>query len=176
MLKSTTLKLSRNLLGISLSGSLVAVLLLVIFNSIFDSVWGKIAYTAINLVCLWLLIYRECWHEGFRDPNRVQYGHMKKFIYKGMVAGLITSIPYALSYLLYLIADLTGWNFKIFNVIFLFLFLPYRIIINLIGVPGGYVLLLLPLPLMAELGYFFGYRRISLTRMIVYKNGDHNYN
>lgn len=118
-------------------------------------------------------IYSAAWREGRRDPNRVNYGHMKKFMQKGLIAGLIATVPNAVLTILFIVThgsisrSLFG---SVINVI-------YRIVnIQLVvfgdrylNIPIICIAFLLIVPIISCVGYLAGWHNIALIRRIIYK-------
>lgn len=174
MLRQTTKKLALSLLGTALVGDLFAIILVFSFSIIISKlgVWALYCVFILNLVIYFLFVYIKAWEEGFRDPTRVQYKRMEKMIGKGAVAGLLADIPFALFYVLLVVTHYTAWNADVFALIFNFLNMPFNFFFNLPAfksMPWLNFTLLLPLPAIAQLGYYLGYRQISLTHRLVYK-------
>ena len=120
------------------------------------------------------IVYSSAWHEGSKDPNRVKYGHMNKFMAKGFVSGLIATIPYAALTTTYFVTQaalanstariVIGSAYRILNiqyVVFSDGFLAFPVVC---------FLLLLVLPAITELGYVSGYHQFTMLSKILYKN------
>lgn len=141
---------------------------------------GLISYPAgrvsLGLICVLIyfgLVYSTAWREGNRDPNRVKYGHIKKFMAKGFVAGLIASIPYFIITTLFVISRASAESTfgTVMNIIYRFVNIQYVVFGDgFLKYPICCFALLLVLPVAAELGYLAGYRNLIIITKIVYKN------
>jgi hypothetical protein len=169
MLKKTTISLALSIFASAMISDMLAFFLtmtglLIKFNGIL------VVLLFVNIIILGMLIYTKSWDEGFRDPNRVKYGRIDKFLYKGFVAGLLADIPFILVYILLIICSLTKWNEEIMLlVMYGFNMQFFSIIINLQHVPVALAVILLPLPLISGVSYILGYYQITISSKIIYK-------
>jgi hypothetical protein len=142
---------------------------------------GLLAHTSgkvfVGIICILIyiaLLYVTAWHEGSKDPNRVNYGHMNKFMAKGLVAGLFASIPYAVLLLTFIISRLfyaQATSTTIITAVFRVVNIQFVLLSDsIINNPVLCFLYLLPLPIISCVGYIMGYNRIVLTSKIIYKN------
>lgn len=142
---------------------------------------GLVSHTAgkvfLGVICMLVyigIIYSSAWHEGSKDPNRVKYGHINKFMAKGFVAGLIASIPYAALTTTYLVAQAAFSKSTagfIIDSVYRILNIQYVVFGDgFLAFPVACVLLLLVLPTMAEVGYLAGYHQFTMMSKILYKN------
>jgi hypothetical protein len=150
---------------------------------VLDTEGGLVSYTAGKvllgtfciIIFLWLM-YTTAWHEGNKDPNRIKFGRMKKFMAKGLVAGLFAAIPYAILTLFFVSMHASAADtsaraivnsiYRIFNMQYIIMgdgFTAYPVVC---------FLLLLLIPAFSALGYLAGYRNLSITSKIVYKKKD----
>jgi hypothetical protein len=172
MLKKTTISLAISLLSSVLISDILAFFLTITGILIkYESV--SIIVLIINILIFCMLVYNRSWEEGFRDPNRVKYGRMDKFIYKGFVAGLLADIPFILVYIVLMIFVLTKqsqWPMTIMWIITYLCNLQFfTIILSLKSYPFLIAIILLPLPLVAGFSYILGYNQFSISSKIVYK-------
>lgn len=156
------------------TSSSVQVALPVSEGGIISSTAGRAIMGLICILIFLSLIYSTAWKEGNRDPNRVKYGHMKKFMAKGFVAGLLAAIPYFIITTLFVVSQLSSPNDTfgiVMNIIYRFTNIQY-IVFNdsYVKYPVYCYLLLLLLPAAAEIGYLAGYRNLVLLTKIIYKN------
>lgn len=133
----------------------------------------------ISLVVWGALIYVVNWNVGNADADKHELGDAALDKLRGLKAGLLAVIPFAVTYLVLVIARLLGaphWAvslFKIFNYnCFAF---NNMIITNGLGSISVselicLVLVLVPLPLFAAFGYTMGVRHTILKEKIVYKD------
>lgn len=135
---------------------------------------GKVFLGIISMLIYIALVYSVAWQEGNKDPNRIKYGHMNKFMAKGLVAGLLASIPYAILTTAFVVSQailkekITGivinTVYRIFNIQYIVFgdgFLKFPVVC---------FLLLLVLPAISTVGYIAGYHKIVLISKIIYKN------
>jgi hypothetical protein len=131
----------------------------------------------VGVICLLIyiaILYGTAWHEGSKDPNRVNYGHMNKFMAKGLVAGLFALIPYAVLLLAFLVSSLAYAHTTcatVLNAIFRVVNIQFVLFSDsIISNPALCFLYLLPLPIISCVGYIMGYKRITLISKMIYKN------
>lgn len=132
---------------------------------------GRLFLMAIAILITEGFIYSCSWREGNRDPNRVKYGHMKKFMPKGFVAGLLSIIPNFILTILMLATD--GMK----NAFGIIVNAVYRIAnIQFVIFGDGYMkfpiacfALLLVVPIASGLGYISGWYNFAIIPKLVYK-------
>lgn len=182
MKKYTTLKLAGTLFGTSVICDMMLVFLTVAFSFLNTSAFSKISpalVVAVDIVNLLLnlfiyidYLFKKAWEEGYRDPNRVNCGHMKKFMAKGLVAGLMADIPYAVLAVLTVFCGAFHLDRAFMGLIFLYanvtFFSPVGILLNY-GLRPLLFLFLIPLPLISAVGYVVGYRRLGFSFRFLYK-------
>lgn len=170
MLKKTTWKLGASLIGSTLGADLIAMILFACFGNWLDHRGAKIAFTLVSVLLLLWMIYSTAWNEGYRDPNRVKYGHMRQFLPKGLVAGCMAEVPLALVTLLFAVNLSTRWDNVWIRLVYFFCHIPYVFIINHFHTAIWLLaVLVLPVPVFAAAGYVMGYRQILLLGRLVYK-------
>lgn len=134
---------------------------------------GKLLIGFICILFFFCIIYGPSWSEGNRDPNRINYGHMNKFMAKGFIAGLIASIPYAILAVTFIISHFAAPESSfgtIINIIYRFVNIQYVVFGDTyLNYPIVCILLLLPLPIVAEIGYVLGFHHIVFASKIIYK-------
>ena len=131
----------------------------------------------IGILCIFFfccILYGTSWSEGNRDPNRINYGHMNKFMAKGFIAGLFASIPYAVLAVIFLIAQavapesalrtVSSTIYRLVNIQFIVIGDAFT------NYPIFCILLLLPLPVVAEIGYVLGFHHVVFASKIIYKD------
>ena len=140
----------------------------------------KIVTAVLSLLLLVAFLYNELWLRGNKDVNLVAFGHIEDDKNKGLKIGLITVVPFALSYLV-LVVD------KIFNFFPEYL-LVYKLINYNLAVPIEFVangaksaseisplgtaallLTLLPIPIVSTIGYRCGVKGFSIKEKLMYK-------
>ena len=152
---------------------------------------GDVVIDVLSSVIMLLIFavfpYVILWNMGSHDENYVQLGRMEKDICFGLKAGAIATIPSAILYLLLVLGKLgvipgviLNWH-RLINTPFI----PYIDAVEMgantatelsvtallaVGVP------LLFVPVLCWLGYYLGYRQISIRERLVYKNPHKNGN
>ena len=135
---------------------------------------------AATLGILYILIYSLMWKAGDADANMAELGNSKRNIYKGLKAGLIADIPYAVLYIILIVTSaFKVWPgypsiYKIstyFMYAFNDTFIPVVNDSFVITAGGIFVvgLLLLPIPLFAAFGYYMGEKHMIFKEKILYK-------
>ncbi len=147
------------------------------------STMSKIAWVSqiLSLVVWGALIYAVTWNAGNADADKHELGDAPLDKLRGLKAGLVAVIPYAISYLLLVFAKLTNAFapavsiFKILN----YNCLAFNDMIITNGVASisplelvCLALVLLPLPIFAVFGYGLGVRHTIIKEKIVYKNEE----
>ncbi len=136
--------------------------------------------SAFTLLIFGLFPYNILWNMGSHDENYVLLGRMKKDIYFGLKVGTVASVPSAVLYLLLILgkfgvipAVILKWH-RLINAPFI----PYidavemgaktapeLSVVSLLAVGAT----LLFVPFVCWLGYYLGYRQISIREKLVYK-------
>ena len=170
MLRQTIRKLSLTLLGAAAAADVMSIILVFSMLVFTKYAWVNFITLALTLVLYTALLYSRVWEEGNRDPNRVEYGRMKKCMLKGLYAGLFADIPFFVAWLLMVVAYIVGWHCVIFRFVHMFLNFPFFYPISLMKtMPWLTVVFLFPMPLITWGGYVLGYHHISITRLVMYK-------
>ncbi len=150
-------------------------------NQLSESAMNTVSWVSqiIALVVWGALIYIVNWNVGNADADKNELGDAPLDKLRGLKAGLVAVIPFAVTYLILVAARLTNafsWSvslFKIFNYnCFAF---NNMIITNGLGSISVselicLALVLVPLPFFAAFGYSMGVRHTILKEKIVYKN------
>lgn len=132
-----------------------------------------------SAIILWSMLYSLLWKRGDTDNNLATFGHIEREKYKGLKIGLLADVPFALLYLLLWADKLFGFSpafsglYKIANYyMFPLIDLCYKGAETSaeISVLGMLCLLvtLIPIPLVAHIGYYCGNNEISLGDKFVY--------
>lgn len=158
------------MMGSVLGADIIALILFACFGNWLDRTGVKLAFTAFSLLLLWWMVYSAAWNEGFRDPNRVRYGHIHTFMPKGLMAGLIAEAPLAVLTLVFTVDLAAHWNNDWIRLIYFICHIPYVFVINHFQT-AIWVLwaVVLAVPAFATVGYILGYRQIELFGRLVYK-------
>lgn len=131
------------------------------------------------------LLYSPVWTEGDRNRNMVQFGHLEKDIYRGVKIGAFLIIPYAIEDVFLTLS----WAKVIPNIFPIYKLLKpifgrfwkgqsiRRGIVNasdmsLIGLIICWLLALYPM-LVTTVAYILGYKGISISEKLIYKNKPH---
>lgn len=125
------------------------------------------------------LIYSSLWKAGDSDNNLSTYGGAPRDRLKGLKVGLLAVAPFAALYLLLVINKIhTFWPgiYGIFKIVNYYLFplvgWGYGSAATVGDISAGGLLLLaltlIPIPLAATLGYYFGNSEVSIKNKIVY--------
>jgi hypothetical protein len=135
---------------------------------------GRLFLGIISILIYIAIVYNTAWQEGNKDPNRIKYGHMDKFMAKGLVAGLLASIPYAVLTTVFIVSQAISQNGTagiVINTLYRFLNIQYIVFGDgYLNYPFLCFLLLLVLPAISMAGYIAGYHRIVFISKIIYKN------
>ena len=139
--------------------------------AVVPGVWGAVVAQAACLVIVTVFPYRTFYQVGFRDCNKIRYGHGKHDPLKGAKAALLGYLPFLLASAAFLLArvgvlpDGLLPYYRLVNAPFLGLmqsFLPTAL--TFAEVPLwqviGVALTSLILPVASGLGYAFGLARV----------------
>lgn len=169
MSTSKILKLALLILSSLLITDLLAIFFFFSISAAIQRTWVAALCTLLDVFFLAALVHGQTWREGLRDKNRVKYGHMEKKLHKGLVAGLVASVPGLILYILLVVtAQSTAANgfyltYLLFNATY------FQFVVSLRFYPVILALFLLPIPLFSTIGYIQGYREIYIFRNLVYK-------
>lgn len=184
----STISLACSTMGSILVGLIFCSILIFSFGALENRAWQWV----IQIISVLLFIgicYSPSWYCGDHDKNAVQFGRMERDPLKGLKIGLIAMIPFALTWLLPVFCklgvlpgsetfDMGMAVYRIINVHMLYLInlllppemraaaLPWS---GILGVFSFYLLI----PLTTFVAYYFGYRQISLSERLIFKNSRH---
>ena len=124
-------------------------------------------------------VYSFLWKAGDTDNNKATFGVAERDKLKGLKVGLIASVPFALLWMLLVInkfATFAPWLYGIFKAANYYLYplvnwaYGSAMTVSEISIVGLLILLLtmVPIPLAAGLGYYFGNSEISLKNKLLY--------
>lgn len=129
-------------------------------------------------------IYKRMWSLGDGDANLVNFGHRQKDMLRGIKIGLIAIVPNFITWLLLVIAKLGVIGAGVMP-IYRFANYQHFALISLIfgdstttvgDVSWVQIFLglsvFVALPLIAQIGYTLGYKRISLKEKMIYQKKD----
>ena len=129
------------------------------------------------------LLYSPIWTEGDRNRNMVQFGHLEKDLYRGVRVGVFLCIPYVIEDVLLTLS----WAKVIPNIFPIYKILNAHVwpildwvnplgdgLINaadmsLAGLIVCWLLALYP-AVVSTVAYILGYRGISVSEKLIYKN------
>lgn len=142
-------------------------------GGIIETTAGKLFLGISGILITFALIYSTGWREGNKDPNKIKFGHMKKFMAKGFVAGAFSTIPFIIYTTVFLIVN-SNANGTIpgitIGAIYRALNMQYIVFSDAwLNIPAVCYLLLLIYPIAAGIGYIMGFRGIMLISRLVYK-------
>lgn len=92
-LKNETWRLALQTFFNLLISTIICIVVVLALSYLMESLWGKIVVEAVCLLITLPILYSYMWGQGDRDANFVQFGRMKKDVWKGLRAGLIGTIP-----------------------------------------------------------------------------------
>lgn len=136
--------------------------------------WVSVLLTCVIVLILFGLIYGSSWHEGERDRSRVKYNRIHKFVMKGIVAGLLSEIPLLVVYILYSLNMNVDKNpayylvYVAFNMPYLTYAVHFRANLALLA------LLFIPVPIVAGISYYLGFKGNPIFEKLVYKKKPQN--
>lgn len=142
-------------------------------GGIIDTTAGKLFLGISGILITFALIYSTGWREGNKDPNKIKYGHMKKFMAKGFVAGAFSTIPYIIYTTVFLLVNAYAkgsMTSMTIGAIYRALNMQYIVFSDTwLNYPAVCYSLLLIYPIAAGIGYIMGFRGIVLISRLVYK-------
>jgi len=167
----STWRFSIKALGYSIMGILVSFLIIVTFGIIDESlIFGFFISSITSLLYLGML-YSLSWNQGGKDKNYVQYGHMKKNIFRGFLSSLLLTVINLLLIMGFLLTkEETSIN-NLLNIIMRFWLSPYlNFLIYFInnGLKVYLILFIIPAPVVLGISYILGYNDISIMQRIMY--------
>lgn len=142
---------------------------------------GKMAFLQflISFVLFVLLVYIDSWIRGSSDCNKIKLGTFGKNSAKGVIAGLIATIPAYIFAIFAYIAESRGIVFVDFLGVDLFTALNRFWQFPLSGLyvfandnPALNFVIPLILPVVSGIGYIFGLNRISIKQILIYKKDE----
>lgn len=166
------------LFGIVLLADFLAQIFMFVFGSIVPLLGDFLTdflIAGMGILIYITSVYQVAWKKGFRDLGLVSRSVTVYSPIKGLLAGLIACIPGAISYVFLLTT--TGTAKTIAKYVFAVLHSYGYLLIDLLYKQGSVglwltALFLIPLPVIAFLGYPMGYKNILVTKVLMYgKNG-----
>lgn len=136
----------------------------------------------LTLLLLAAFPYSVMWTQGDKDNNSVHFGHMAEDKLRGLKVGALATIPSAITYILLIFSKL-GVMLPNYYVFYRLMNVPFMPIFDrLTGgtammtaeIPWGAIVAMLMtvvfVPLLAHVGYWLGYKEISLVERFIYVN------
>lgn len=175
----TPFQLGMKLYGSSLLASIFSSIFLIVGNALS----GHPIFMAVTQVIAILIIavnaYAKTWQCGSSDYNRVKFGHMQYNPWKGLIAGLVACIPYAVVALFGVVCKLLGVEAMMIYRMMSFSLLNYiNWIVDLETSVKAISLVpfliaqlpMLVIPLVTFPAYLLGYRQYNVAEHITYRN------
>ena len=138
----------------------------------------NVVLQVLMAVALIALIYSSIWSLGDRDANLVAYHHRQADPLRGLKIGLLAVIPSAVLYVLLVALSLAKPTLSDdYFTLYAWANAPLMPLLNTFKTAQGGLRLalsiipLLPVPLITLTAYALGYRQISLSEKLIYKNG-----
>lgn len=144
-----------------------------------NTIWNLIVQ-CLSLAIFIPLIYSPSWYCGDHDANSVSFGRMKEDLNKGLQIGLIAMIPFALTPVILILSKLSitpdlGFVYRILNVHLLYAvnaLLPPDTALQ--DVSWGEIFIVwvyhILIPITTAVAYRLGYKHISLSERLIFKN------
>lgn len=95
MEKSGLLRLTLQVFLRYVIASVLCLLITLSLMTLFNNTLARMLYQLMNLSVLFSLSYSVCWKKGAGDRNKYQFGKMEKDTKKGVKAGFIAMLPFA---------------------------------------------------------------------------------
>lgn len=169
-MKSTLFQFVFKIVLAHLSAIAAYLFLMVIFSPILDETLVYILVTVISTVLYTMLCYVEAWRTGERDINLVKYGHITENKRKGLIAGLICTIPgFVLAVLIQ-----TPLDAGMLNLLYKWIYIHLCYVVNIIEDRSAliYFLPIVISPIVSHLAYLLGYKGIRLWDKIIYAGSN----
>lgn len=142
--------------------------------------WGMgILIQLLTGTMLVVLVYATVWTVGDKDANMVAFGHKAEDKWRGFKIGCLATVPAAVLYVAYVIICLVlPDQADAYTAIYSWFNTPYMPLMNAVNaIPSRLwetVLMIFPLfvvPAVSAAAYALGYRQISVSEKLLYKNG-----
>jgi hypothetical protein len=175
-------RVALDVLKMALLGVVCASFIVVLLMSIFSSVFADVVIQTVCLLLFFSFVYAAAWRAGDHDVTNLERKQETLDNLKGLKAGLLASIPFALTSVTLILPKLgltpdISFVYKLLNCYVYTLnnliLSPQEIAsINWIAIAGATVLQIFLVTFPAALGYFLGSHRISLMEQLVYKKNQ----
>ncbi len=141
-----------------------------------------ILVSGMGLMIFVTSVYQVAWNKGFRDIGLVSRDMITYNPKTGLYAGLIASIPGVLLYLAMLITagmteNLAAFPLSVFG--YKLIHSHSFLLVEMLAGCGAFgpvlcIVFLIPLPLIAWMGYVWGYRNKLVSKSVMYGKNDPN--
>lgn len=136
----------------------------------------------LTLLLLAAFPYSVMWTQGDKDNNSVHFGHMAEDKLRGLKVGALAAIPSAGAYILLILSKL-GVLLPNYYAFYRFMNVPFMPILDRLtggtalmtaeiswGAIAAMLMTVVFVPLLAHVGYWLGYKEISLVERFIYVN------
>ena len=136
----------------------------------------------LTLLLLAAFPYSVMWTQGDKDNNSVHFGHMAEDKLRGLKVGALAAIPSAAAYILLILSKL-GVLLPNYYAFYRFMNVPFMPILDRLtggtalmtaeiswGAIAAMLMTVVFVPLLAHVGYWLGYKEISLVERFIYVN------
>ncbi len=146
-----------------------------------QNITAQMVSQVFSLFIIGAMIYQRIWSIGTSDNNKVKFNRMKEDKLRGLKIGCMAAIPSFMVYLLLILARFGIASeglfavYRLLNVhIFGYMNLLFGVGVKVVEIPVFKIVLaavpLLILPVICTVAYFLGYKDISVSEKIIYKN------
>lgn len=180
MYSKSPLKLARSMISVVILALFLCFLTVTTLIMLIDNIYGALFIQFVCAVLFMFFLYCPVWVDADKDRNMANHGKIIFDKFKGIKAGLIIAIPFVILNLLLVLSWLKIIpNFfalyKVINSFFwplLHILAPNTGSVESLNLFDIIIINLLPLyiPIVTSIGYYCGYKNISLKNKIVYVN------
>lgn len=166
-MKSTLFQFIFKIIIIHIAAIAAYLFLMIIFTPIMgETTLMYVLTTTISTLLYTWLCYLESWRTGERDHNLVKYGHIPENKRKGLIAGLICTVP---GFILAVLIQ-TPIDADILKTVYKWIYIHLCYVVNILEDKSRliYFLPIVISPVTAALGYLLGYKGIRVWDKIVY--------
>lgn len=185
MKTSGLLKMAVGVLGKFLLANVLCLMFSISILTLFNNILVRMLCQLMNISIVFFLPYGYCWKSGDKDRKLVKYGEIEEDSLKGLKAGLMAFIPFAVVPVLLLLEKLNvlGAQILYLHRIVSAIFFP----LNMTLLPSTLTVAemdwwqvlascatVLVYPLIPAFAYILGYREIYLENLFKYKSRAKN--
>ena len=166
-------KLVINNLSLQIMGTVCAIIVYVIVETLAGMHTADIVVTCIFVPAYCIAVYLNNWGTAARDHNLVLYGHIKEHRSRGFWSGLVSAVPLFVYTVIAIVFIYTKgpecYEFGIYKICAA----PFILFSNFLNSRAPYLMVLYSAcsPAFAALGYHNGYKEYRISDHILYKNG-----